>query len=207
MTWRVCQAGQQFDAEVQERWPDTIVWTVGDPDHASRPSDHNPFDHDDDPHTAEVVTAVDVLDDGRGQADEVWRFLLAEQPERVEYVIHDGWWAGVDTGWRVLTYHGSNKHRTHTHVSFGRGTDSAPTRPDLYDDPSPFGLADLESDMKSWIMRKWPSWFHDLAAELDDLDLANEHTEPNQRVGDMTLAQLMAVFYRFGRWIIREARA
>lgn len=142
MRWRLARAADRLRTEVRAAFPGVTVWTVGDADHRSRPSDHNPDDHDDDASTPGIVSAIDVV--GRAAAYAVWNHVRTTRDPRVEYAIFDGMWTGEDLGWRVVPYGGSNKHRNHCHVSVGRGTDSNLTRPDLYDDPAPWGIADLD---------------------------------------------------------------
>lgn len=145
MRWRLAKALDQLSKETRERWPGTTIWTVGDADHAGRPSDHNPDDHDDDPSTPAVVSAVDIV--GRAIARAVWDHVRRTRDPRVEYMIFDGLVTGHDHGWQVKTYRGSNPHRTHVHVSVGRGSDSNLTAPHLFDDDSPWGLWPQEDDM------------------------------------------------------------
>lgn len=134
MAWRLARSLATLDREVHSRWPDAPrSGTIGDAAHAARPSDHNPGGPGD------VVTALDVM--GLPQAKAVWDHIVATRPARVEYAIHDGRKTGSDLGWAVVRYTGSNPHATHCHVSVGRGSDGNPTRPDLYDDPSPWGIA------------------------------------------------------------------
>ena len=144
MSWRLARSLQTLRDEVRARWPSTTVWTVGDADHQTRASDHNPADHDDDPATPEVVTAIDVV--GGEQARGLWRLLNRTRDVRVEYAIFDGRIVGADTGWDVRPYGGTNPHRGHCHVSVGRGSDGNPTRPDLFDDPAPWGLHTATTD-------------------------------------------------------------
>lgn len=139
MGWRLAYALDTLSDEIRDRFPDTTIWTVGDADHRSRPSDHNPHDHDDNPRTAEVVSAIDVV--GHEQAGMVWDHIRSTRDNRVEYMIHAGRMCGADTNWKVVPYRGSNPHNGHTHVSVGRGTDSKVTRPDLFDDRSPWGFS------------------------------------------------------------------
>lgn len=133
MSWRLAKALQTLKAEAEARWPGITIWTIGDSAHRDRPSDHNP--HPDNG----VVSAIDIK--GTAQARAVWSHLMATKDPRVEYIIFDGKKSGSDHGWNVHAYTGRNQHRDHIHVSVGRGTDGRPTRPDLYDDPSPWGLA------------------------------------------------------------------
>lgn len=144
MGWRLARAAAQLNREVKEKWPGTTIWTVGDADHRSRPSDHNPFDHDSNASTPGIVSAIDIV--GHRPSDNVWAHLLATKDPRVEYMIHDGKWSGSDLGWKIHSYGGSNPHTNHIHVSVGRGSDSNLTRPDLYDDPSSWGIADIAAE-------------------------------------------------------------
>lgn len=136
MSWRTAHAAAQLRDEILATWPGTTIWTLGDPAHASRASDHNPND-------AGVVCAIDVLEDGRGQADAIWQHLAADLDRRMHYAIHDGQIISntVQPG-KVRRYSGSNPHTGHVHISVGRGRDGSKHTPDLYDDRSPWGLTD-----------------------------------------------------------------
>jgi hypothetical protein len=93
--------------------------TIGDADHRSRQSDHNP-----DPDGS--VDALDPTDDPAAGIDiaVLWEELRIRRDRRVRYAIHDGiwfWgWSGEGRGfvpWRWYPYRGDNPHRSHGHIS------------------------------------------------------------------------------------------
>lgn len=90
--------------------------SIGDPDHASRTSDHNPADG--------WVTAVDVTDDDSAgmNARALVDHIVATRDDRAKYVIHEGLiWRSYDKpglpAWTPQKYTGSDGHFKHAHVS------------------------------------------------------------------------------------------
>ncbi len=166
MSWRLAHALEQLRAEVLERWPDTTVWTIGDADHRQRASDHNPT-------TTGVVCAIDVVDDGRGQADELWTFLLERRDRRMKYAIHDARIVSATVSpWTVRTFDG-HPHAGHIHVSVGRGVDGRSRRPELYDDPTPWGLADTPAPTPT----PPTSWRQEVPDAMETIDLSDVTTD------------------------------
>jgi hypothetical protein len=117
------QLREQFDDTFPDRDRRSDGW-IGDPRHASRPSDHNP-----DPKTG-VVRAIDIDRDvhknGKPDlmpdiADQIRR--LAKTDKRISYIIFDGKIASTKSFWRFRKYKGINQHRTHLHISFTRKGD------------------------------------------------------------------------------------
>lgn len=147
MSWRLAYALEDLRAEVLERWPGTTVWTIGDQDHASRASDHNPNQED-------VVCAVDVL--GREKAHTIWHHLLDRRDHRTKYMIFDRQIvSSTRSPWQVRRYGGRNPHSDHIHVSVGRGPDGRSTGP--YDERGPWGLTQ-DPDEEGWIMATEEDW-------------------------------------------------
>ena len=86
---------------------------IGDPNHAARKSDHNPdYDH------GGVVRAIDVDKDGINPTRLV---AIAIKDPRTEYVIWNGYIWSRQYGFRKRVYNGTNKHRTHVHISIRHG--------------------------------------------------------------------------------------
>lgn len=125
----LCKAGQQLREQFDDSFPDrdrrSDGW-IGDPRHASRPSDHNP-----DKQTG-IVRALDVDRDVSGStkpdlmpdlADQI-RLCAKAGDKRIAYVIFAGRIASPRMGWRWRTYKGSNPHNHHLHVSFTKKGDS-----------------------------------------------------------------------------------
>lgn len=109
MSWRPIKAITALRNEVQEKWPaNRYIGIIGDADHASRVSDHNPD-------SSGEVHAIDVGIEGLN----VKAFLNGViGDKRVWYVIHDRKIWSRTYGWRTRSYHGSNPHTHHIHVSF-----------------------------------------------------------------------------------------
>jgi hypothetical protein len=103
---------------------------LGDADHATRFSDHNPWKKD--AAGRGVARALDVPlagESNRRFARRLRRIakgwpLLRRKPHpafgRHGYIISDRRIASFKTGWKWVRYNGSNPHTTHVHVSFGR---------------------------------------------------------------------------------------
>ena len=113
------QLREQFDQTFADRDTRSDGW-IGDPRHASRPSDHNP-----DPKTG-IVRAIDVDRDvhksGKPDlmpdiADQI-RLAAKSGEKRISYVIFNGRIASSRLGWRWRKYTGSNPHDHHCHISF-----------------------------------------------------------------------------------------
>ena len=125
----LCKAGQQLREQFDDSFPDrdrrSDGW-IGDPRHASRPSDHNP-----DKQTG-VVRALDVDRDVAGMskpdlmpdiADQI-RLAAKAGDKRIAYVIFNGKIASPRMGWRWRVYRGFNPHIHHCHISFTKKGDS-----------------------------------------------------------------------------------
>ena len=123
------KAAQQLREQFNDTYPDrdrrSDGW-IGDPRHASRPSDHNP-----DPKAGMVVRAIDVDADvyksGKPDlmpdiADQI-RLAAKRGEKRISYIIFNSRIASSRMGWRWRKYKGSNPHVAHCHVSFTRKGD------------------------------------------------------------------------------------
>lgn len=145
MAWRPARAIASLKAEVLSAYPGTTCWIKGDDAHSSRASDHNPLKPPKEP----IVCGIDIV--GKEQAKATFDAIVRERPPRVKYAIHGGKIvSSTYEPWAVRTYGGANPHSNHCHVSVGRGPDGKSTRPDLYDDGSPWGLYE-EEDMTELI--------------------------------------------------------
>lgn len=196
MTWRLARSLERLRDEVEGRWPGTTVWTIGDAAHAARASDHNP-------NAQGVVCAIDVV--GARQAGHLWERLQADRDPRIKYLIHRGRIvSATHLPWKVRPYRGSNPHNDHIHISVGRGADGRSTRPDLYDDPSAWGLTAHEEDDVTVVK------FGDEGLRVEraqrilmaagkalDLDLLPEHG-PDGSYGDETADAVDAIADRAG---------
>lgn len=119
----LCAGGLRMRWEINRLWPNrdkrSDGW-IGDPAHASRPSDHNPVNG--------VVYALDVDEDlnGRDGSDPAAANDLAQQivdcakagDKRIKYVIFEGRIWSATSHWKPRPYTGPNSHQKHIHVSF-----------------------------------------------------------------------------------------
>lgn len=147
MSWRVALALDTLLDEVNARAPKRSTasdGSIGDADHASRTSDHNPWVP---PPNGGVVTARDITDDPANghNATELAEFLRLSRDPRIKYVIDQGrmfssYPTSTCPAWTWRSYSGVNAHLQHTHVSV------QPT-PSLYDSTRPWGWADKEAPM------------------------------------------------------------
>lgn len=144
--WRVAKCLDQLLAQWNAAHPDRSKasdGSIGNEEHASRESDHNPW-VDDPASTLNVVTARDFTHDPAHGADagQLAEALKRHKDPRVKYVIWNWriWSLARDAeGWRP--YAGPNGHTKHCHVSCSY-TKS------LYDSTKPWQLDnDQEEDM------------------------------------------------------------
>lgn len=104
---------------------------IGDPDHSSRVSDHNPNHRD-------VVCALDLTEwvqNGVEMNDVLAEELRESRDPRIKYVICDGrMFSSYSTetrkAWEWGRYTGINSHSKHVHISVWK----------TYDDPRPFEI-------------------------------------------------------------------
>ncbi|HSX67221.1 hypothetical protein [Nocardioides sp.] len=135
--WRLAKSLETLRTEVNNRWPTrnkASDGTIGNAEHASRDSDHNPWVKDG---TMGVVTAIDLTDD-EAVADVIARTLVARRDRRIKYVIFNRTiWRSYDKpgipAWTPAPYSGVNAHLKHVHVSVQ--SDKA-----RYDSTAPWGL-------------------------------------------------------------------
>lgn len=122
MAWRLAHGLEKLRSQVNAKFPNRgkdSDGSIGDENHASRSSDHNPWVKDG---STGVVTAIDLTHDPKGGFDS-YAFadmLLRKHDTRIKYVISNrrigsgpsGPSAGV---WRKYT--GTNPHDHHCHIS------------------------------------------------------------------------------------------
>ncbi|MBA3292685.1 MAG: peptidoglycan-binding protein [Geodermatophilaceae bacterium] len=156
MAYRLAASLALLREEVNTRFPGrdkaSDGW-IGDPAHASRKSDHNPWRKDD--RGVGVVRALDV-DSGHGTdtsvgrlvADHLVRLARTGHPAlgRGAYVISDRRIASATSGWAWRRYGGSNPHISHTHVSVSLDQSD-------YDSRRPWGLAGAPPPSRPTIRR------------------------------------------------------
>lgn len=125
--WRLAPSLVVYVAEVDARFPlrdRTSDGSIGDLAHASRESDHNPYDG--------WVHAVDLDEDVAPgvDLDQLWGYLIAKRDRRIRYLIYEGRIVKsyVDSAghaaWQPYPYTGINAHEHHLHLSISR-TDAA----------------------------------------------------------------------------------
>jgi hypothetical protein len=117
--------------------------TIGNAEHASRFSDHNPWVRDG---NMGIVTAMDITHDPQHGMD---AYHLAEvlrlgHDRRIKYIISNWKIANFKStsaapAWAWRGYHGINGHQHHTHIS---------VRPDkfYYDDISAWNIGQVKVD-------------------------------------------------------------
>lgn len=126
MTYRRAKALDKLVTEVNLRFPGRSKvsdgW-IGDPAHATRNSDHNPWVKDG---AVGVVTAEDITEDDAPGVPEIADFIVAtlvkRRDKRVKYLIHEGriWRSYAKPGipaWTSSPYTGTNAHMHHVHIS------------------------------------------------------------------------------------------
>ncbi|MBW3665835.1 MAG: hypothetical protein KY469_22350 [Actinobacteria bacterium] len=169
MSYRIAESLDQIRDEVNAFRPgrDKLSdgW-IGDPDHASRSSDHNPWvkdsrgqgvvtafdaDEDHDQHIGNLVLAATV-----GRRDRRVKFVIYERKIWRSYKNH----SGHPAPWTPEPYTGPNAHAQHIHVS-------VLPDPRLYDDRSPWGIAGVvrDLDQKGTHMRRGDSGGRVLASQ------------------------------------------
>lgn len=116
MAWKAAPAVKAVLSQANARWPNrdkSSDGIIGDAEHASRVSDHNP-DKDG------VVLAVDLTHDPAHGVDcgAIFAAIAASRDRRVKYAIHNRRIVSATTmPWVVRPYTGSNPHTGHLHIS------------------------------------------------------------------------------------------
>lgn len=124
----------QINAQYPNRSKVSDGW-IGNAEHASRSSDHNPWVKDG---KTGIVTGLDVTHDPRHGCDSyaIAQRLISTRDERIKYVISNGRIASGSAGpspWIWRKYTGANKHDHHVHVSVKSDKKS-------YDNETPWNL-------------------------------------------------------------------
>lgn len=152
MKWRVAKSLLALRNQVNEKFPNRDKsWdgTIGDANHASRNSDHNPWVDDG------VVTAMDITHDPKHGVDsyEMAEELRQSRDPRIKYIISNRKIASSTTQpWKWRKYTGSNPHDHHVHIS-------VKSERRYYDDDAPWEIpmlgkvpsetSEVEDDEKS----------------------------------------------------------
>ena len=116
-TWYAAPSINALQRDLDAAFPNRTRpdWVIGDADHSSRTSDHNPDSNG-------MVHAIDIRLGGGLDAKRVLEATIGDS--RVWYVIHNGKIYSRTYGWEARAYTGANPHDTHIHVSI-RYTDAA----------------------------------------------------------------------------------
>lgn len=142
MSWRLAKALEQLRDEVNARWPlrrKDSDGTIGNAEHASRSSDHNPWVKEG---SMGIVTAFDISHDpARGVDTYALAFALAErQDKRIKYIISNRKIISGAQGpspWLPRKYNGANPHDHHMHVS-------VEDEKRFYDNAEPWRITELK---------------------------------------------------------------
>lgn len=119
MAWRLAKSLDTLRTQVNASWPKRSKasdGTVGDLNHSSRSSDHNPS-------PAGVVCAMDITHDPKSGCDSyaLAAALVASKDARIKYIISNGRIvSGTNQGqtaWKWRKYTGANPHNHHVHIS------------------------------------------------------------------------------------------
>lgn len=145
MNWRVAKSLEVLRSQINQAYPNrskSSDGTIGNAEHASRSSDHNPWVQDG---GQGVVTALDITHDPAHGIDS---YVLAERlrqshDHRIKFIISNKRIASSDAvngeaAWVWRPYHGANPHDHHFHVSV-KSTKS------LYDDISVWKFGAVEA--------------------------------------------------------------
>ena len=133
MSWRLAESLIELRKQVNEALPGrdkSSDGSIGNEEHASRTSDHNPWVDDG------VVTAIDITDDPQHGFDS-YRFaeyLRTTKDPRIKYIISNKRIVSSEVSpWVWRKYGGANPHDHHVHIS-------VLPRKGLYDDKHPWDL-------------------------------------------------------------------
>lgn len=117
--WRVARSLGRLREQCDAAWPARSTLsdgTIGDAEHATRDSDHNPW------YGPGIVTAADITHDPAHGADmhKLAASLVASRDRRIKYLIWDERICSGSAGpapWTWMAYDGINPHTKHMHVS------------------------------------------------------------------------------------------
>lgn len=139
MSWRLAKCLEVLRKQVNVKYPNRSKdsdGSIGDANHASRSSDHNPWITGLD--GVPVVSAIDITHDpANGFNSYAFADMLkANRDPRIKYIIsnHRIWNPSISDAWRVYT--GPNPHDHHVHIS-------VKDKPEYYDSTQPWTLDSL----------------------------------------------------------------
>lgn len=140
MTWRVARSLDTLLHQLNVAFPNrdkSSDGAIGDADHASRSSDHNPWVRDG--KGQPIVTARDFTHDPKTGVDgeRLLANLIASKDKRIKYIIWNRHiYSGTEqehAAWMERPYNGKNPHNHHIHIS-------VKDRESLFDDATPWRL-------------------------------------------------------------------
>jgi len=119
---------QTLTVDIKRRYPNTVVYGVGDDAHKTRISDHNEDDTpgslaaQSDPDNIPEHRAIDVMigpNFSKTNAQLLVDNLLADPAARIrlQYIIHNGYIWKRTTQWKKTEYKGTDDHSGHVHIS------------------------------------------------------------------------------------------
>lgn len=116
-SWRMNKAFAPLNRALRKRYPNIVIYGIGDPAHQATKSDHNPNKYG-------RVNAEDyMLRNGFDHADAVWLCAWLIQDKRTKYVIFNRRiWEWDTQEWRP--YGGKNPHTDHVHHSVHDSADN-----------------------------------------------------------------------------------
>ena len=123
MDWRLARGLEKLRTQVNAAYPKrskSSDGSIGDANHASRSSDHNPWVTD--PSGPNVVTAIDITHDPAHGFDSYAfaEMLRQNRDPRIKYIISNRKICSGKNGpspWTWRRYTGSNPHDHHCHIS------------------------------------------------------------------------------------------
>jgi putative peptidoglycan binding protein len=130
---------QQLETELQEFYPGTTTWEVGDKRHQASYSDHNE-------NSKGVYCAKDVLPNGGLNLRAFVMWITANPHPNLRYVIFDHKIYERRNHFQPRDYNGTAAHETWVHVSVGNGPDGRST--EGYDSRATWGISYLGKNVK-----------------------------------------------------------
>lgn len=165
MAWRLAKSLVTLRDQINQAYPNRSKasdGTIGDPAHASRPSDHNP-------NAQGVVCALDLTHDpAHGFDAHALAEIQRQNPHpNLKYIVSNSRIASRKHGWVWRSYTGSNPHSKHVHFSVGIGSDGQSKQP--YDDTTPWQITKGNIMVLNWeeINRLHLTYFQTPAGETD----------------------------------------
>lgn len=129
MTWRTDEGLKRLDEEWRKRWPNAVIYHIGDTNHDTDPdvSQHAPDDGGPLPGDDRgEVDAGDYMPSGGPDLNDLWQAFVElneSRDKRILYVIcRNKIFSSVVRPWEIRTYKG--KYHSHLHVSVNDNFDN-----------------------------------------------------------------------------------